>query len=145
MNGSGIAHVLIVADKTAATGQLIEAVRNRAAQGSVRFHLLIPNPKLASWHPSEVQHPVLTQGEQVLALALPLLQDASACVVEGEVSVRHDPMDAVEEALLSHRFDEIIVSTLPHQVSLWLHVDLPRRIAAVSGLPVTTVVAGRDS
>jgi len=49
-------------------------------------------------------------------------------------------MDAIEEALDVEKFDEIILSTLPHSVSRWLHVDLPRRVAHL-GLPVTTVTA----
>jgi hypothetical protein len=49
-------------------------------------------------------------------------------------------MDAVEDALRSGNFDEIIVSTLPRSVSRWLHIDLPRRVAHF-GLPVTTVIA----
>jgi hypothetical protein len=47
-------------------------------------------------------------------------------------------MDAVEEALRSARFDEVILSTLPRGISRWLHVDLPRRIGAL-GLPLTTI------
>lgn len=135
------AHVLVVADKTAATPQLIEAVRERSARGPVRFHLLVPNPSVGSWHPSDVRHPDVTEGQQVLALALPLLQEASSSVVEGSVSMRHSPMDAVEEALFADRYDEVIVSTLPHHVSVWLHMDLPSRVAKLSGLPVTTVIA----
>jgi hypothetical protein len=49
-------------------------------------------------------------------------------------------MDAIEDALRSDEFDEIILSTLPHSVSRWLHVDLPHRVAHF-GLPVTTVTA----
>lgn len=49
-------------------------------------------------------------------------------------------MDAIEEALMAASFDEIVLSTLPHHVSRWLHVDLPHRVAHL-GLPVTTVTA----
>ena len=56
------------------------------------------------------------------------------------MSIRHDPMDAIEETLHDGDFHEVIVSTLPHGISRWLHADLPRRIAHL-GLPVTTVTA----
>jgi hypothetical protein len=134
------AHVLVVADKTAATPALLEALRDRVAAGPARFHLLVPNPDLASWRPSEIRHPHLTHGEQVLALSLPLIEDATASPVDGSVSTRHDPMDAIEEALTKDTFDEIILSTLPHSVSRWLHVDLPHRLAHL-GIPLTTVTA----
>jgi hypothetical protein len=49
-------------------------------------------------------------------------------------------MDAIEDALRSDEFDEIILSTLPHSVSRWLHLDLQHRVAHF-GLPVTTVTA----
>jgi hypothetical protein len=133
-------HVLVVADKTAATPALLEALRERAARGPARFHLVVPNPDLASWRPSEVRNPHLTHGEQVLALALPLIEGATSSPVHGSVSSRHDPMDAIEETLAGGDFDEIILSTLPHSVSRWLHVDLPHRVAHL-GLPVTTVTA----
>jgi hypothetical protein len=132
--------VLVVADKTAATPALLQALRERAARGPARFHLLVPNPDLASWRPSEVRHPHLTHGEQILALALPLIDEATSSEAEGSVSSRHDPMDAIEEALVDGGFDEIILSTLPHSVSRWLHVDLPGRVAHL-GLPLTTVTA----
>jgi len=134
------AHVLVVADKTAATPALLEALRARAERGPARFHLMVPNPDLASWRPSSVARPDLRHGEQVLALALPLIEDATASPVSGSVSSRHDPMDAIEEALMTDAFDEIVLSTLPRHVSRWLHVDLPSRVAHL-GVPVTTITA----
>jgi len=134
MNTSSTARVLVVAHKTAATPALLEAVRQRAARGPAAFHLLVPDP-----HPTGL-HPHFTEGEQVLALALPLLSDAAGGLVEGTVSRRHDPMDAIEETLHDEDYDEIILSTLPRAVSRWLHLDLPRRVAHL-GLPVTTVIA----
>jgi hypothetical protein len=49
-------------------------------------------------------------------------------------------MDAIEEALADADYHEIILSTLPHSVSHWLHVDLPQRVSHL-GLPLTTVIA----
>jgi hypothetical protein len=143
MESSTSPSVLVVAHKTAATPALLDAIRERAARGPARFHLLVPNPVLADWHPvhtarHEKEH--ITQAEHVLALALPLYEEAADGPVDGSVSIRHDPMDAVEEALRAADYDEIILSTLPRTVSRWLHVDLPRRVAHL-GLPVTTVVA----
>jgi hypothetical protein len=134
------AHVLVVAHKTAATPALLEAVRARAERGHAWFHLLVPDPGLGNWKPIGGSHPDVGEAEQVLALALPLIQDAAGGRADGSVSRRHDPMDAIEEALQEDEFDEIILSTLPRAVSRWLHVDLPHRVAHL-GLPLTTVIA----
>jgi hypothetical protein len=37
-------------------------------------------------------------------------------------------------------YDEIILSSVPHRLSSWLHVDLPHRVAHL-GLPVTTITS----
>jgi hypothetical protein len=140
MQASNTARVLVVAHKTAATPALLDAVRERAARGPARFHLLVPNPHPPSWRPTEASHPDVTEGEQVLALALPLIEEAAGGAAGGFVSPRHDPMDAIEETLHEKDFDEIILSTLPRAVSRWLHLDLPHRVAHL-GLPVTTVIA----
>jgi hypothetical protein len=140
MESSSTARVLVVAHKTAATPALLEAVRQRAARGPAEFHLLVPNPHHPSWRPAELMHPDVTEGQQVLALALPLIEAAAGGRAEGTVSPRHDPMDAIEETLHDEDFDEIILSTLPRAVSRWLHMDLPHRVAHL-GLPVTTVIA----
>ena len=141
MESSREAHVLVVAHRTAATPALLDAIRERAARGPARFHLLVPNPAHPDWRPKhEVDEHRQTEGEHVLALALPLIEEAAGNRARGSVSIRHDPMDAIEEALHDGDFDEIILSTLPRSVSRWLHIDLPRRVAHL-GLPLTTVVA----
>jgi hypothetical protein len=141
MESSSPANVLVVAHKTAATPALLDAIRDRAGRSPARFHLLVPNPAHGGWRPGEVEHPNVSEGEQVLALALPLIEEAcGGCPTDGTVSPRHDPMDAIEETLHEEDFDEIILSTLPRAVSRWLHLDLPHRVAHL-GLPLTTVVA----
>jgi len=100
----------------------------------------VPNPAEHAELTEAERHQEHIEGEHVLALALPLIEDAGGASAEGSVSIRHDPMDAIEETLQGGDFHEIILSTLPRSVSRWLHVDLPHRVAHL-GLPVTTVVA----
>ena len=96
----------------------------------------MPAPAPGGWHHPHGER----EGERILERAIPLMEEAAHRPVDGSVSVRHDPMDAIEEALVSEAFDEIILSTLPRSVSRWLHLDLPRRVEHL-GLPVTTVIA----
>jgi uncharacterized membrane-anchored protein len=137
---SDTAEVLVVAHRTATTPGLLDAIRERAAKGPARFHLLVPRPAGHLDVTEAERREARTEAEHVLVLALPLIDEASGGRADGSVSIRHDPMDAIEETLRSGRFHEIMLSTLPHSVSRWLHVDLPRRVAHL-GLPVTTVTA----
>ena len=134
------AQVLVVAHKTAATPGLLEAIRTRAARGPVTFHLLVPNPAEHAEITDAERHRRHEEGEHVLELALPLIEQAAGGLAEGSVSVRHDPLDAIEEIVHDGDFHEIIISTLPQHVSRWLRANLPSRVEHL-GLPVTTVTA----
>jgi hypothetical protein len=54
------------------------------------------------------------------------------------------PMLAIEDALMTREFDEIIVSTLPTGSSRWLRMDLAHRVAHRFGLPVSHVISRID-
>jgi len=143
MNASGPTRVLVVANRTAATATLIEAVRERAARDWCAFTLLVP----ASGHGlHRLVDPEDTGSEEAQAtieLALPLLEEAGGAPVEGLIG-DHDPLNAIHDAVNLRGFDEVIVSTLPTRVSRWLRLDLPHKVAAL-GMPVTTVTAqGRE-
>jgi hypothetical protein len=138
------ARVLVVANKTAATPALIEAVRERAARGNARFTLLIPNTAHGLHALVDPEDQSQGEAEQTLELALPLLEAAAGAPVEGMVGVP-EPLAAIQDAINIHGFDELIISTLPQRVSKWLKLDLPSKAAGL-GLPVTTVIAsGRES
>ena len=131
--------VLVVANRTAATPALIDAVRERATRGDCSFTLLVPNtgPGLQRlMDPEDMDH---SEAEATLELALPLLEEAAGGAVEGIVGSA-SPLEAIEDALNVHGFDEIIISTLPRRVSRWLHLDLPHKLTGL-GLPVTFVTA----
>ena len=70
---SAPANILVVAHRTAATPALLEAIRERAGRGPASFHLLVPNPFVADWHPIHTQRHEqehLRQAADTLALAL---------------------------------------------------------------------------
>jgi hypothetical protein len=122
--------VLVVANRTAATPRLLREVDRRAAAGPCSFALLVPDApssKAADW---------------TLQAALPSLERAAGCKVEGLVcEPGSDPFDAVEAAVRSGGFDEIMVSTLPKKTSKWLRRDLISRVERL-GLPVKAIVPG---
>src|SRR3954452_4453122 len=139
MESSGT-RVLVVANRTAATPALIEAVRERAAKSPARFTLLVPNPARGLHRVVDPEDQSRDEAEQTLELAVPLLEQAAGSPVEGMVGDA-EPLAAIQDAINIHGFDEIIISTLPTRVSKWLHLDLPSKVAGL-GLPVTTVTAG---
>ena len=124
--------VLIVANRTAATPALIEAVRERARRGPCTFALLVPQL---------VAEELFGEAEAIktLELAIPILEEATGDSVSPLIGPA-DALLAVERALVHEHFDEVIISTLPERVSRWLKRDLPARVARL-GIPVTVVRA----
>ena len=134
------AKVLVVAHQTAATTPLIEAIRERAHEGPVRFHLVVPRQP----HRLErVLNPHETGEEEartVMAEALPKLSEAAGQKVTGSIG-DSEPLMAIEDAVhLGGGYDEIIISTLPLGVSRWLKLDVVSKAKGL-GLPVTHVLA----
>ena len=139
MEASTPARVLVVANRTAATPALIDAVRERAGKGPCTFTLLVPHTAHGLHRVVDPEDQGQSEAEDVLELALPLLEKAAGSPVEGIVG-DPEPLAAIQDAVNLHGFDELIISTLPSRVSKWLHLDLPRKAAGL-GLPVTTVTA----
>src|SRR5215216_6913964 len=117
--------ILIVANRTASTPLLVDAVRNRANQGPCSFALLIP------------QEPRKGRADWTLETATPLLERAAGGPIDGIIG-EAEPFEAVKSALQDPGFDEVIISTLPKRVSEWLRRDLPHRVEKL-GVPVTTI------
>jgi hypothetical protein len=126
------ARILVVANRTAATPALIDAVRERAQRGPCAFTLLVP--QLACEVPYGDE-----EARKTLELAIPLLEAAAGGAVTPMIGPA-DALLAVERVLVHERFDGVIVSTLPERVSQWLKRDLPSRLERLE-LPVTVVRA----
>jgi hypothetical protein len=134
-----LTQVLVVANKTAATTALAEAVRKRAQTSPCRFTLLVPAVARGLHRATDPEDQAPDEAQSTLELAIPVLEDAAGSRVEGRIG-DSEPLAAVEDAVNTGEFHEIIISTLPTRVSKWLHVDLPRKVAGL-GLPTTTVTA----
>jgi hypothetical protein len=139
MESSEPARVLVVANRTAATPTLIEAVRERAQRGPCTFTLLVPHFAHGLHKVVDAQDQDRDESHAVLELAIPLLEEAAGGKVEGIVG-DSEPLAAIQDAVNLRGFDEVILSTLPARVSRWLKLDLPSKVSGL-GLPVTHVEA----
>jgi hypothetical protein len=130
MSNTRSRRILVVTDTAEPSRSLREAIRHRAENGDVRFRLIVLNPAQAELHLLHPErHDRAAEAESVLRSALPQLELAAHAPVIGSVSVRHDPMDAIEETLFAEPIDEIILDVPPHRFSSWLHQDLEHRLA----------------
>jgi hypothetical protein len=130
MEAAAPRRILVVANRTAATPDLLEEVRERARARPSTFALLIPDARGGS-------------ADWTLELALPLLERAVGAQVEGFSAEGEDPLDAIRRTVDEHEFDEILISTLPRRVSAWLRRDLPHQVEKL-GLPVSVVTPERE-
>lgn len=123
--------VLVVANRTADSDELRAALRAPAERRPTRFVLLVP---AAAAGPA-----ARAAAEESARRALEHLREAGL-EVEARVG-HHDPVDAVSDVWDPREFDEVIVSTLPGAASRWLQCDLPHRVARLTDVQVTHVVA----
>ncbi len=130
--------VLVVANRTAESEELREALTRRAEEGPVSFTLLVPaTPHGVAW--AADMHSGSSEADEHMRRAVERLR-AAGLDVDGKVG-DPDPVAAVEDAVNFDTFDAAIVSTLPTHLSKWLKLDLPHRVERATGLPVTHIVA----
>ncbi|HEV7529408.1 MAG TPA: hypothetical protein VGO29_10985 [Solirubrobacteraceae bacterium] len=129
--------VLVVANRTLGGAKLLQAVRERAAAGDVRFRLVVPqsDPTAGLVIYDEA---VRESAQARVDLALSLVTGESIDAT-GEVGDA-DPFLATMDAIATRRPDEILISTHPAVSSGWLRRDLIERIRNASGLPVEHIV-----
>src|SRR5918999_176379 len=118
--------LLVVANVTAGSDELMACLRERAEGGACRFTLVMP----ASGAEARTR----------LDDALGRMRDSGLENVDGRVG-DPDPIVAVMDVWDPMKFDEIIVSTLPTGSSRWLGLDLPRRLEKLTSVPVRHVVS----
>lgn len=133
--------ILVVTDHAEPSPELLTAIGQRAVTDDAQFRVVVVNPARAEVHLLHPErHDKASEAEKVLLRSLPDLESAAGGPVIGSVSVRHDPMDAIEETIFSEPIDEIMVAVPAHHLPTVLHQDLQHRLQHF-GLPVTVVKA----
>jgi hypothetical protein len=125
------ATILVVANQTAASDELLEAVLERDSRMPVRLEFIVP--------PVGPGDESRAEAEQRLEQALARVREAGL-EATGRVGEDCDAMAIVVEAYDPARHDEILVSTLPASISHWMGIDLPARVGRSTNALVTHVV-----
>ena len=137
------ARILVVANRTAESPELLEALKKRAGEGACSFTLLVPStPQGLAW--AADIHAGEGSAEDHRQAFVDELREEGLDVSDAKVGDA-DPLAAIQDECNFAEYDEIIVSTLPLKISKWLHIDLPHKAGHATGLPVTHVVGSTGS
>src|SRR3954452_24439552 len=112
---TGPARVLIVANRTAATDQLVEAVKRRASAGPAEFHLLVPATPRGLHRVIDPED----AGKEEAALQLERgrvpISDALRHEITGQPG-DSDPGSAISDTWFEHPAADLTLPTLPAPV-----------------------------
>ena len=127
--------VLVVTDHPVVTPALVTAINDRAESEPTHVHLVVTNP---AQHEISARHTEAHLTETAVQDAVAQLREQTLAEIIGSVSIRHDPMDAVEESMQRESVDEILVSVDHHRLADALHQDFESRLAH-RGVSVTSL------
>ena len=138
--------VLVLAEHTATSEPLLEALKRRTEQGPVEFLVVIPGepnvPGVPDAAVADLEMPDVETPpdlERELEQALAHLRGAGL-EVEGQIGDA-DAVAAVADAVNFADFDAVIVATPAKRLGRWLKIDVAHRIEGVTDLPVEHVPA----
>ena len=154
-----MSRILVVANKTLGSSDLLQSIQDRMTKGPCEFTLLvpaIPHARRESTMETLTRRisnmPVTDEARGAdeadyehargrVAFGIEQLQKLGADV-DGEVG-NANSFKAVEDALSQRKYDEIILSTLPKRAGGWLSQDLPNKVKRKFKGPVTVVAVSR--
>jgi hypothetical protein len=128
--------VLVVAETPDASRKLADSVRRRPQRRS-RFTLLVPAVAHGLHRVVDPEDACCDEAERTIRRLRPSIEAAASQPVATMIG-SHEPLAAVEDALNSHAFDEIILATRSSLLTRVLHLDLASKVKAL-GPPVTVV------
>ena len=152
--------LLLVANKTLASGEVSDFVKDRMAmEEDCRFTLLVPATPPGHQPGFRVANEIANAGSGArvsdategvddweyargrLEYGLSILRTLGA-TVDGEVGDAN-PAKAITEILKRKNFDEVVLSTLPKGISRWLGLDIPHQVQRKFHVPVTVISVRR--
>jgi len=135
--------VLVVANETVGGVELLNAIRERARHGRMRFHVVCPalNSRLKTWTSDEDAARAAAQRRLDSSLARLALVGIEA---SGEVGAL-DPLLAIEDGVRMFHPDEIVISTHPEGRSNWLERGVVQAARDRYDVPMTHVVVDLEA
>ncbi len=155
-----MSRILVVANKTLGSRDLLQSIQDRMAKGPCEFTLLVPaiphahrESTMEALTRRITNMPVTDEARGAeeadyehargrVQFGIEQVRRLGATEVDGEVGDAN-PFKAVEDALSRRKYDEIILSTLPSGVGRWLSLDLPRKVSRKFKGPVKVVTVHR--
>lgn len=119
-----LTHTLVVANQTLADPDLLTRLVDSAEERPHRYTIIAPET-------AGVSTGVLTRN---LAALMARLYEKEIDATGQPMSP--DPFSSVENAIAHYRVDDILISTLPGEESLWLADDLVGRVREITDKPV---------
>jgi hypothetical protein len=128
-----VIHTLVVATRTVATPDLVDRLKERAAERPHRYTIICPRSEDVS----------KAQVARDLASTMAELYRADVDATGQPMSP--DPFHAVKNAIEHYRIDEILISTFAGEGSRWLGDGLIGRVREITEKPVEHLEAGRPA
>ncbi|HEX4668363.1 MAG TPA: hypothetical protein VH275_00105 [Solirubrobacterales bacterium] len=126
-------HTLVVASQTVATPDLVNRLKERAADRPHRYTIVCPRTDDVS------------ETEIVRDLASTLAELYRADVDATGQPMSPDPFQAVKNAIEHYRIDEVLISTFAGEGSRWLEDDLIGRVREITEKQVEHIEVGRPA
>jgi GABA permease len=136
--------VLVLANQTVGSEELFEELRRIGADRDATYHVVVPVSPIetgtaATHGPLDVEEATREIAQQRLDDTLATLR-AENLDAAGELG-EYRPLRALATAVDSFHPDQIVISTLPPEESVWHRFDVVDRARAEHSVPVTHVVS----
>ena len=136
--------VLVLANQTVESDELLDELRRIGADRDTTYYVVVPaspiDTGVANTHgPLDISEATQQAAQERLDSTLATLrsEDFEATGTLGE----YRPLRALAKAVETFRPDQIVISTLPPEESVWQRFDVVDRARAEHHLPVTHVVS----
>jgi GABA permease len=138
--------VLVLANETATSGELLDELRRIDAQGAATYFVCVPASPIETGQasvnsPLNVRDATVEAAQDRLDQTLATLRSDSLSV-EGELG-DYRPLRALGHAVEAFRPDQIVIATRPLADSVWQRYDVVDRARTTYPIPVTHVIANR--
>ncbi|OMC05606.1 amino acid permease [Mycobacterium sp. NS-7484] len=140
--------VLVLANKTVESSELLEELRSIGADRDTVYHVVVPASPIetgvaATHGPLDISEATRRAAQQRLDQTLGTLR-SDGLQADGELG-DYRPLRALSHGVQTFRPDQIVISTLPPEDSVWQRFDVVDRARAEHQIPVTHVVSRLDT